>query len=206
MSQNQPGHSQAGFAHDIHYASLTATHPKEQLCGDACLVAECQDGLLAVVVDGLGHGSAAHHASLAALEAVHAQLTESQELPSLSQLYSSCHEALKETRGAALGLLGLKRDQAQFLSVGNIRLRMIGPQKADFLCQPGIVGRRRVRPQIQSFDWLPSHLLLMFSDGLKAQFPAPRTNAAPRHIAEAVLESARVIRDDASIIVLKRVG
>src|SRR5689334_20211949 len=91
--------------------------PGEVVCGDVHLIKPIRDGVLAAVVDGLGHGQEALEAATAAIAVL-----ESYEGEPLTTLVKQCHEALMRTRGAvmAVATLDMLRGQLNWVGVGSI--------------------------------------------------------------------------------------
>jgi len=151
----------------------------DEPCGDAAAVFE-RDGApgdaLLVLIDGLGHGPQAAHAAQCALAAVAARTA----LP-LPQLMIELDMALRETRGAAVGLMRVQATpqgrSLAFAGMGNTRaLRWRGPHLHRLPSQYGVVGGGFAQPvAVQVLDLEPGDWLLMFSDGLdeRMELPAP---------------------------------
>jgi len=90
------------------------------VCGDSFLLEVGPDFVVAAVVDGLGHG---YESSVAAVKAVEV-IKRSLEQP-VGEIVLRCHRELKETRGAAIGVLKVMSDgQGQFCGVGNIEVQL----------------------------------------------------------------------------------
>src|SRR6266436_4610193 len=77
--------------------------PGEMVCGDLHLIQPITDGVLAAVVDGLGHGD---EASIAAKTAI--AVLESNADEPLTALVKRCHVALTKTRGAVMTVATLR--------------------------------------------------------------------------------------------------
>ncbi|MDO8310569.1 MAG: SpoIIE family protein phosphatase [Sideroxyarcus sp.] len=143
----------------------------ETVCGDAYGLFECGDFVLAVVVDGLGHGPDAHAASEKAIGLVAANPRRSVE-----SLLRHCHEALRTTRGAVMGVARIDRHEQKMVygGVGNIEARLVG---ADKVRRPvstnGIIGYNARIFKIEVHPYVAGDMLLMHSDGISDGFSLP---------------------------------
>ncbi len=111
------------------------------VCGDTYVVVEEGPRVVVGVVDGLGSGCEARAAAELATAAVRRHHAEP-----VSQILHRCDEALRLTRGAAVGLVVLYPDERrlQYAGVGNVELRARRhPPGAD---HPGGAPGNRRRP------------------------------------------------------------
>ena len=143
----------------------------EDVSGDAWVACDTGGGsALFAVIDGLGHGEAA---ALASQRAV-AVITENAGEP-VDVLMLLCHEALGDTRGAAISLSLIRFDDPvlQWASVGNVWSSVVAvapggvETRAAALLAGGIVGYRL--PSIVVPPAVPiktGDLLIMASDGI----------------------------------------
>ena len=162
-----------------HVATLCLPLHAEEPCGDAAM-AFALDGApvdaLLLLADGLGHGPHAAQAAQAAVATVAAHPT----MP-LPELMLTLDDALRHTRGAAIGLMRVEATpqggRLAFVGVGNTRaLRWRGAALQRLASQYGVVGGGVARPvAVQTLDLLPGDWVLMFSDGLdeRLELPAP---------------------------------
>src|SRR5882672_4232412 len=91
--------------------------PGQVVSGDLHLIKPITDGVLAAVVDGLGHGDEAVTAAKTAIAALESHAEEP-----LIALVNRCHEALTKTRGVVMTLATLRssQDKLTWLGVGNV--------------------------------------------------------------------------------------
>lgn len=141
--------------------------PREELCGDAWSVVEGAEGLAFLVADGLGHGALAAGASRAAV----AVFAREPFAPPATVLARS-HEHLRGTRGAAVavGWVGTASRKLRYAGVGNIAGSLIDRQTAlgrGLVSHNGTVGLEMRRVQEFDYDFPPTALLVLHSDGLK---------------------------------------
>lgn len=148
--------------------------PGQVHSGDQYLVKSFPGGLLAAVVDGLGHGEAAHVAARTAIDTLGAHAQDS-----VSILMQRCHEALRRTRGAVITLASFN-EQVQsvtWLGVGNVEGMLIRPSLPE--CRPervvprgGIVGDRLPPLTPGTHAVSCGDILLLATDGIRGSFTA----------------------------------
>ncbi len=174
----------------------------ETVSGDACFVREYEGQTLIAVVDGLGHGPRA--ASVARKTTGYLEEHYREEL---TELIQGCHQALKGTRGIAIGLVRIDHGRATltYVGIGNVEMRVVGEKSHSLVSMPGIVGYhvRKIRPEETAYH--PGDLVIMHSDGVSAkfslaQYPGLRQKA-PQQIAEAIFRDYARGHDDATIVV-----
>jgi serine/threonine-protein kinase RsbT len=194
-------------------AMLCSPAEGEVACGDACVslpVPACGGHWLAVV-DGLGHGTPAAVAAQRALQEIACQAQAMAGDP--AGLLSHLDEALRPTRGAAVGLVWFDGSSLSFAGVGNTRvLRWRQGRTTRLTSVHGIVGEGRVSsrawpsPQ-ERLSLLPDDWVVMFSDGLDEmmQWDAtlPAWQSQPASLARHLLGRWRQVRDDAAVLVAK---
>jgi anti-sigma regulatory factor (Ser/Thr protein kinase) len=177
--------------------------------GDAWGWVRAGDRVTLLLADGLGHGPEAARASSAAVTALHrwAHLSPAESLRRL-------HDALRDTRGAAVALaqLDLSAGRLRFAGIGNVgaRLRTGGTWRA-LLSRPGIVGvHRPATLREEEADWTDDPLLILHTDGLPSRWtppsgpgPAPADPAVTAAVTIRDASSpARPVRDDTAVAVL----
>ena len=114
-----------GRAGALEWAVCSSAYPGERRSGDASLVLATTTGVLVAVVDGLGHGEEAADVAELAL----ASLRETAGR-SLVACLSSCHEALRGSRGAAITLAALDAHHGllTWVAVGNVEAAVVTRQ------------------------------------------------------------------------------
>ncbi|HVU33644.1 MAG TPA: SpoIIE family protein phosphatase [Opitutaceae bacterium] len=147
--------------------------PGETVSGDRHVVAPSRAGALLAVIDGLGHGDEATVPSRRASEILSAASDES-----VVSLVQRCHRDLRETRGAAMTVVSLNRQErtASVLGVGNVEAVLVRaapgaqPARETALLRNGVVGFQL--PVLQASVWPvgPGDLLLFATDGVKEDF------------------------------------
>jgi serine phosphatase RsbU (regulator of sigma subunit) len=186
----------------IAVAVAARPYPGETVSGDAWQVDWHGSVCRITVVDGLGHGSQAAAAASAAVAALAAE-------PALNPVDAvhCCHDALANTRGAALlvASIDVSRDQLVMAGAGNVEARLFQDGGAKHLMTDrGIVGSvlPRVRPVEMALE--SGWLLLIYTDGIKRRFDVQSLlEAAPNGagLAQAVLAGWARTTDDATVLV-----
>jgi anti-sigma regulatory factor (Ser/Thr protein kinase) len=177
--------------------------------GDAFAWVRCGPTVTLLLADGLGHGGKAAEASTAAVE----ELRTSAGLPP-ADILRRLHEALRTTRGAAVGVAQLDEDTGRlsFAGVGNIGARLRTEDGwQPLISHPGIVGAHfPATVPVQQASWRPDSLLVLHSDGLPSRWEPPHDHRLLGHdpaVTAAVVlrdagSAARPLRDDTSVAVL----
>ncbi|HAA90187.1 MAG: Stage II sporulation E family protein [Thermoanaerobacterales bacterium 50_218] len=184
---------------------FTCIRPRclEKAGGDFCYVKEKDGDVLVVLADVLGHGERAYQDAVIISEALqHAS-------GGLSQVYLLLETAASRTRGCALFLASLKEVAIEYILIGNIRGWLVTPFAVEGLVrQPGIVGKKMVKPIIRHREVTGTAYLLVCSDGIRSGF----SPTVLRHFWESslattachVLGKYGIAEDDASVLVARR--
>jgi anti-sigma regulatory factor (Ser/Thr protein kinase) len=139
--------------------------PGETVSGDAWGILLFKGRVQVMVVDGLGHGPGA---AAAAHEAVRA-FTENPELSSEEAMHK-LHSRLKSTRGAAVAVAEIERNESKvrYVGIGNIfgRIARSGEKTRSLVTMNGTLGHTVSRVQSFQYPWEAGSVLIMNSDGL----------------------------------------
>ena len=177
----------------------------EEGCGDACCVVERETYVVVVVADGLGHGPDAELAARGVIAAVEANPDQPP-----GPLLRKCHEALKGTRGAAVGIarIDLPAKQLVYSGIGNIEARIVGGAGVVRpVSSRGIVGQNPFRnPRTETFPFHPGAILIMHSDGISDRFEISPASIGrePQQIASQIAYQFGKTQDDQLILVLSQ--
>jgi hypothetical protein len=169
-------------------------------CGDAFLIAPCASGELAVaLIDGLGHGAEAARAAAAAIGAIREHL----ELPA-SEILLHCDQALRPTRGAALGILKVAEDgRGEFCGIGNIEVQNLYGRAPGLFCLAGIVGHNLRTLRAMPFAMQSGDIYCLHSDGVSSRGTLrdclPGT---PEAVARRIVEAWGKSHDDATAVIV----
>ncbi|HEX4962537.1 MAG TPA: hypothetical protein VF173_17005 [Thermoanaerobaculia bacterium] len=161
---------------------------------------ELREGsMLAAVVDGLGHGYESSVAAELASEVIraHAEL-------SVDAILRRCHEELRITRGAAVGVFKVDAEGAgEFCGIGNIEVQALNGAAPSVFCLAGIVGHNMRSSKVMRVSMKSGDVYCLMSDGvstrgnLKSCLPGP-----PETVARRIVEHWGREHDDATALVL----
>ncbi|HEX8070910.1 MAG TPA: ATP-binding protein [Pyrinomonadaceae bacterium] len=180
-------------------------HPDETHNGDAYFVRRRGARLLCAVIDGLGHGRGAQEAAQAARDTLAAWQGEP-----LEELFAAAHDALRPTRGAAMGAVVVDAAQEQFhyAGVGNIDVRVFdAPEHARPISANGTLGARFDRARVWSYKWAEGTTVVLASDGLSAKwdlldYPG-LLQKSPQLLAAVLMRDYARDTDDATVLVAR---
>jgi phosphoserine phosphatase RsbX len=177
----------------------------ETVCGDAVAVETDEStGITHVaVIDGLGHGPAAHLAAEAFVSYFREKITPDLSLVDLLQGASS---AIARTRGVAASVLRLDgtNREIQYAGVGNVEMTAVSVAPIRPISKAGIIGRRLGR--LLHFDYPLHHgdLLTVFTDGISSRFNLePLRDMDPQALCRQVLSEWGKAHDDATIVAIR---
>ena len=166
--------------------------------GDRFVVEPREGGLLAAVIDGLGHGAESAIAALRAEETILAISNAPVE-----EIVLACHEALRPTRGAAIGLLRVDdQGRGSFCGIGNIEVLALAGTSPSLFCTAGIVGHnlRRCRPI--AFEMKKGDVYCLISDGVSSRGALKDClPGAPAAVAQRIVDRHGRDHDDATALV-----
>ena len=177
----------------------------EVVSGDGSLVQPLARGLLAAIIDVLGHGEQAHTLARFCERwlATHAHAD-------VADLVQNLHREIKGSVGAALTLayLDIEARSMTVVGVGNTRLYGLRVPSLCIDAQPGIVGGSNL-PRLRAtvVPIAPQDVLLFTSDGISEQLDVQDLQAIRHHpvhrIAQQVLRDHGKDYDDATCLVLR---
>ena len=188
---------------DIKIGTAIRALPTERVCGDAIAIHDEGGVLLAVLIDGLGHGPGAARASKAACDYINAH----RDLP-LKRLFEGCDKALRPTRGVVMTAVRIERSTGvmQHAAVGNVEMKYSGRGDITLLTSPGVVGTRLRKVVVRRSELAPGDLLVMFTDGISSRFDLSKIKAAvqgPQELADYLLSNHAKEHDDAGCVVIR---
>ncbi|HEX3639212.1 MAG TPA: anti-sigma regulatory factor [Paraburkholderia sp.] len=207
----EPGSADAEPCGPIEYGAINLPLQGETLCGDAWTCGYMEGEFTVMVADGLGHGALANTAAVAAT-ATFARLGPS----SVEEIVAASHEALRPTRGAALGVARIPAQAvangapgvARFCGVGNIAASVWTPYgHRHLVSHAGIVGHQLRKVQEFQVDWPQDGLLILHSDGLATRWDLSRypglTLRHPTLVAATLYRDFTRGRDDVTVFVAR---
>ncbi len=180
----------------------------ERLSGDVVFVQPQGDGVFAVLIDALGHGSEAHRLGVQLITAVSEWLPEAVP-PAPEGALAVLHESARGTRGAAAAVawLDTRTLEGWVAGVGNVRCRLFGAVTKTFEFGDGVLGQRVRTPRPVAFALRPTDVVILFSDGVAGRFrlddyPSLGLDPAPTIAFNVVSRFGKGI-DDASCAVMR---
>jgi phosphoserine phosphatase RsbX len=180
-------------------AALRAIQP-DQPCGDGYLFLPNGHQVLIALVDGLGHGPHAHHATEETIN----KFSSYAHLP-LEENIRKTHHEIKNTRGcvAFLGKIDVPARKMECISIGNITCKLNIKSKVYPLPIAGILGHNLRKTTITSLPLIPGDWIVLSSDGISTRFDPEKLNATrPEDRAEEILHRFGDEHDDASVLVI----
>jgi anti-sigma regulatory factor (Ser/Thr protein kinase) len=179
-----------------------------EACGDAWAAEQDGQRLRVVLADGLGHGE---HAAAASDEALRVFREGPDRSP--TEHVEAMHDALRDTRGAAVAVLDadLVSGVVRYAGVGNIAGAIVsGGENRGLLSHNGTVGHSL--PFLQEFEYElpPGATLVLHSDGLRNHWHLDRYAGIARRdpvvVAALLRRDFDRTRDDVTVVVARREG
>jgi negative regulator of sigma-B (phosphoserine phosphatase) len=178
----------------------------EERSGDEALVLSSERQALVAAVDGVGHGPPAVRAAEVAIAALRRGPTD--DVVALAQL---CHEALRPTRGAALGLAVFgEGGTLTWLGVGDITGRLVegGALSASgghwLTSLSGVAGDALPPLRPATIPVRRGDVLILATDGISRAFAEHVVVSGPcDEIAGRVLDDFARTTDDALVVVAR---
>lgn len=173
--------------------------------GDAFAVIEDADCLTVAIVDGVGHGPLAHHAAEAAIDSIRRSLL-GKPGAALAEVLEECHQALRATQGAAVGICRLDPNQRSttYLGVGNTSFLRHPNRNGIGVSLPGIVGYRMRTLRAFDTDLVAGDVYALHTDGVSRLFTPSDYAPMPLSIAvKSALRDHGKITDDAAIVMVR---
>ncbi|HEY7497475.1 MAG TPA: ATP-binding SpoIIE family protein phosphatase [Vicinamibacterales bacterium] len=196
----RPGEAHAGaFA----IAGISVALAGEEACGDDWVADVGRHRTSVLVADGLGHG-------LLAADAAAAAVREFSRDPhrSPAAMLEDLHNALRATRGAALGVahIDLEKDLVTFAGLGNIGGAIVANgSRKNLTTHNGIAGYSARHVQEFGYPLPREAVIVLNSDGLGSHWsPADYPGLwvkDPALIAGAIYRDFTRRRDDATVVV-----
>lgn len=190
----------------MNFGVVHRTMAGESVCGDSYLILEGDHSVLLALVDGLGHGPKAAEASQAAVGVIREGNTD----PSLRDLMKNCHERLRRTRGAVIGIIRIEPEEKQlrYVGIGNIGMRVLGKtHQIRPVSRQGLVGSNLGHSFEEVVPYHPGDLVIMHSDGLSERFATDDIlglfQKKVQTIADELVDRFGKDTDDVTVIVAK---
>lgn len=194
----------------IEWASCGRPVTGETVSGDLHVTELFADGALVGVIDGLGHGPDAAHASHVA-----AAVLGADPMRPVMDLMRMCHKALRGTRGAVLSLASIdtRLNALSWIGVGNVEAALIRmdvqgrPVRDHIALRNGVAGCQLPPLHVTKKDIRPGDILIFASDGLRHGFAQEPFHDGPLDIhAAGLLDRYGKDSDDALVLVVRYLG
>lgn len=206
MSMAVPVHRESG----VEWSVVSQPLAGESVSGDLHVVARAPDGVLLAVIDGLGHGD---EATLASRKAV--DVLSSRSGDPVTALVRQCHDALRNTRGAAMTVVAVdyRARTATCLGIGNVEAVLVRadpqaqPARETVLLRGGVVGYQLPTLQPSVHVIAPDDVLVFATDGVREGFGDHLSAREPlaQLVGRVLAENARGT-DDALVLACKILG
>lgn len=188
-----------------HVGAVTRPKPGCEHNGDRFLIEHEPERTLVGVIDGLGHGSKAHHAATAAREYVQRHATDT-----LADLFDGVEEACRDTRGVVMALVRFDWADSRVAvgSVGNIAVRVChSTYPRHVVSTRGVVGGNAPNPTLEDWKWDDTAVMVLHSDGVASNWDCGEfalcDDRSATAIAQDILQNHSK-DDDATVLVARR--
>ena len=183
--------------------AVSLPKPGEEACGDAWTVRRQGDGMIAMVVDGLGHGPLAATAAQAAVTAF-----EAARLPPSADLIARLHLALRSTRGAAASVVRVAPGEVEFIGVGNVAGVVVTDEgERRMVCYNGTLGHAVKTVRAFAYPTSGAAIIVLASDGLSTSWSLDAYPGLQRRhpslIAAVLYRDFSRRRDDVTVLVIR---
>jgi hypothetical protein len=201
-ARRAPNHN----GHVMHIGAVSVPKEGERVCGDGWTVRHGVQGVSALLVDGLGHGTHAAEAAEAAITAFGRE-----RYGDTSHALQAVHDGLRHTRGAAGAIIDVDRGKqtARFSGVGNISCAILHNGVArQTVSNGGTLGHQARHFREYTYPWNDDASFIMHSDGLTSHWSLDGYHGlATRHptvIAAVLYRDFTRHRDDVTVLVGRR--
>ena len=194
----------------IEWGIATRRRPGEAMNGDLGVVSVLPAGVLVAAIDGLGHGGEAARAAREAGEVVRDTASED-----LILLIERCHDALRDTRGAVIGLAFMSHltRTVTWLGMGNVEGLVLSADpsalrpKGYLTLGSGILGHELPSVKTAALNVRPGDVLILATDGIEAAFAdSLDISGSAQDISERILAVHGKPIDDALVLAVRYLG
>jgi hypothetical protein len=186
----------------VSVAGLSVALRGQTRCGDDWSVRHAANGAAILVVDGLGHGDAAHDAARLSIE-----LFQDSAPARPAEMLETIHRGIRATRGASalIAALDLEARALTVCGIGNIAGVIVSDGNTQHLVSMnGTLGHQLRAFKEFSYPWNGSSLLILHSDGVSSRWDLnsyPGLSQKSLSLIAGVLYRDRVReRDDATVV------
>ena len=168
-------------------------------CGDALRVHIHDNGGLAILADGLGHGTAAQRAARVAVDSLHAAGPPASAMQRVSEALQG-----QDYLGSSAVIARIGRRLLTACSVGDARVAHIRNGTIDTIPTTlGRLGRLIERPNTVRRECIGGDVAALYTDGLELPVALPPDVTEPGLIAGYILRDHLDGRDDASLVLMQ---
>ena len=194
----------------VAWAVASQPHPAQSVTGDGYVVKRIQRGLLAAVVDGLGHGADAAAAAALCIDT----LAANAELPILTVL-RHCHERLRGTRGAtvSVAVFDFEIDTLTWSGVGDVVALLVRadetarPKTETLVPRAGLLGSGSPALVASNVALGRDDVIVLATDGIEPGFErSVARSGRPQALADRILNAHAKRTDDALVLVARYAG
>ena len=177
---------------------------EEPHCGDQAGCWEYDGKVVLCMIDGLGHGKGAEQAAMAALG-----FLEWHHHEPLLEVFATCNEALRDTRGVAMGIAVADpaAGMLTYAGIGNTRAMVVGQETTRLSSHYGIVGGGYRRLETETVLLTAGDLVIMYTDGVEELIDLSGYDETLRadvgRLAETIVEDWWRETDDAAVLVFR---
>jgi len=175
-------------------------------CGDAAVIKKYENRTRCFLFDALGHGREAWKSAELCIS-----LVNDSNIIDFVALAKLIHNGIKakRVRGVVAGFCEIDHSaqKMEYLAMGDISIRIFGPNRTTLVSFPGIIGEVYRTPFVRKTDVFPGDIIVLNSDGIRNSVAE---NEIQKFLSGSAEETARQIvtnfrreTDDASCIVLK---
>lgn len=174
------------------------------MSGDAALVAVRERYLLGAIIDGLGHGPAAHAAAQLARDYLATRGSDD-----LRATLPALHQYLLGSRGVAIGLCVVHLDDytLRYAGMGNTVFRKFGTREVRLVSREATLGQVMRTPFEQRLTLDPGDIVLLYTDGVRAHFTQREARSLltlpAAELARAIVHNYGKSTDDAGCIAMR---
>lgn len=136
-------------------------------CGDAYYFHSTYKGLLFTLIDGLGHGELAQHASFMAVKSI----KKNAERP-LEEIVWQAHRDIRDSRGcvAFIGRVDFPSFELECVNIGNILCRLYSETNSHPISRPGILGHNVKKIFVNRASLAAGDRIVLCTDGVSTRF------------------------------------
>ena len=188
----------------LEHASLVRACQGERVSGDCLIVRPLEHGLLAVIVDVLGHGPEAHDLAVKI-----ADFVTRYGSADVTGLMTRLHAYLRGSRGAAVGLCAFdgRSGRIEYAGVGNTVLRRFGKTETRLVSRDGVLGQNMRTPYPQTLQLSEGDVVVLYTDGVSDRFSQDDypglLQQAPDQVVRNIIERFGKSHDDAGCIAMR---